>query len=126
MKDNHSPWPVQAYPLLISSRLSSEPATAPARPRAIWLEHYHIHTPSHTHTDTESFKLSSMLVVNTPFKNLCMDARWTLLYSNILKPTLDLQLVKKCLHWFEICRCEILYIMAEVEICKGARNRVVI
>lgn len=54
VKDNHSPWPGQAYPLLSSSQLSSEPVTAPARPQAIWLARYHIHTPSHTHIDTES------------------------------------------------------------------------
>lgn len=47
-----------------------------------------------------------------------------IIYS--VKSTIVLQVVKRCLLRCEICRCEAQYNIAEAEICRCARNRLVI
>lgn len=84
VKDNRSPWPVQAYPLLISSHLisaQSQPWLQLGLGPSGWHSPYiHMYMRTHTHTVHSLNNLVLCLFVNAPFKNVCINASYSCLH----------------------------------------------
>lgn len=123
--------PSSSSPHLISAQLSSEPATAPARPQAIWLTRYLTYT--HTHTLTRIYTHTRYQVI------------FVLIFECLIQKPVHKCKVHPCvftqgnpeihltrvtcqnLFYFIFCGCEtfcreIWYNTAEAGICSGARN----